>query len=73
MAYKISLVLHFPDEAPIQRARDFLLPLYQNAIVINGGQDNEERGFIELERCAHDEQERCETLARWEVGKGKVL
>jgi len=72
MAYKITLVLHFKDEAPIQKAKDFLLPLYQNAITINEGQDNEERGFIELEKCKHDEGEPCKKIGRWEVGRGKV-
>ena len=73
MAYKVNLVLHFDNEAPIQQARDLLLPLYQHAIVINEGQDNEERGYIQLEHCLHDEGGECVKLARWEVGKGRVF
>ena len=72
MAYKISLELHFEEEATIQQAKDQLLPLYQNAIVINEGQENEERGFIELQHCLHDIGEPCVKLARWEVGRGRV-
>ena len=72
--YRIRLDLSFPPEARqyAERIRDALLPLYQNAVVINEGGDNEERGYIEVERCGHRIGEACEVIARWEVGKGKV-
>ncbi len=52
--------------------RDLLLQALAVAVVINEGQDNEERGFIEIERCGHRIGESCEKIARWEVGRGKV-
>lgn len=77
MKPKLSLILHFNevDQSKMEQARDLLLPLFQRAVVINEGQDNEERGFIQVEKCYHDEVpvKPCEVVARWEVGKGRVL
>jgi len=55
------------------RIRDALLPFIQYGIVINEGGDNEERGFIDVEMCGHNIGEVCIRLARWEVGRGKVV
>ena len=75
MLKKISLVLHFPitNQTQMKKLRDAVLPLYQYAVVVNEGQLNEERGFIELEDCYHDEGGNCIKVGRWEVGKGKVI
>lgn len=72
--FRIRMDLAFPPEAKDRagQIRDLLLPLYQNAIVIN--EDGiEERGFIDIERCGHRLKLPCEQIARWEVGKGKVV
>ncbi len=53
--------------------RDLLLEALAVALVINEGQGNEERGFIDHERCGHRIGEPCEKVARWEVGRGQVL
>ncbi len=45
------------------------------AIVINEGQDNEERGYFEVEDCGHNETPPtpCVVIERWEAGRGKVI
>ena len=77
MKPKITLILHFneTDQDKLEQAKDLLLPLYQHAVVVNEGQDNEERGFIQVEKCYHDELPRkpCEIVGRWEVGRGRVI
>lgn len=45
----------------------------QKAVVIHEAEIEEERGFVELEDCYHDEGGPCNATARWEVGKGTVL
>ena len=54
------------------KVRDYILPLYKHAVVINPDAPNEERGYVEVENCGHDEAKPCKIIARWEVGKGKV-
>lgn len=77
MKPKLIVTLHFPEVAlnKLDEAKDLLLPLFQQAVVINEGQENEERGFIVFEKCYHDQTptEACEIIARWEVGRGKVI
>jgi len=55
--------------------RDALLPFLQHGVVINEGKIEEERGYIEIERCGHrlDPPQGCEVIARWEVGHGRVI
>ena len=53
--------------------RDALTPFIKHGVVINEGEENEERGFIKVERCGHRLKEKCTVLARWEVGRGKVI
>ena len=45
------------------------------AVVINEGQDNEERGYFEVQDCRHDEvpPAPCVVTERWEAGRGKVI
>ena len=75
MLKKVSLTLHFPitNQAQMEQLRDAVLPLFLHAVVVNEGQPNEERGFIELEDCLHDEGGSCTLIARWEVGRGRVI
>lgn len=73
--FRIRMDLNFPPEAInyADQIRDALAPFIQHGIVINEGKVNEERGFIEIERCGHRLEIDCEILARWEVGRGRVL
>ncbi len=45
-----------------------------NAIIINEGQENEERGYFEVEDCGHNDvpPTLCVKAERWEAGRGKV-
>lgn len=77
MKPKITITLHLPEAAlgKLDEMKELLLPFFTNAVVINEGEENEERGFIELGKCYHDETptQPCEKIARWEVGRGKVI
>lgn len=77
MKYTIKVSLHYPEGVRNheQAVRDALTPLFQNSVIINEGEDNEERGFILVQKCYHDETptKPCEEIARWEVGRGKVI
>lgn len=61
----------YPEK--LAELRALLLQALDVAVIINEGQDNEERGFIDVERCGHRIGEPCERLTRWEVGKGQVF
>jgi len=78
MKYRIKMDLSFPDEATLtdlENARALIAPLFQASVVVNEGEDFEERGFVELEKCFHDETpiKPCVILERWETGRGKVI
>ncbi len=47
----------------------------QDAIVIKEGTSGEERGFILVQDCFHDESPvgNCSPIERWETGRGQVL
>lgn len=44
-------------------------------VVINEGQDNEERGYFSVEGCLHDETPSgpCVVIEKWETGRGQVI
>lgn len=75
--YRIRMDLTFPPAAAqyIDQIRDALLPLYQNALNIHNGDPNAEISYIEIERCGHrlEPPQPCEVIARWEVGRGRVI
>ena len=73
--WRIKMDITLPLEAQnhTDQIKDALLPFLQYGVVINEGQDNEERGYIEVERCGHRLKLPCDKIARWEVGKGKVI
>lgn len=77
MLIRVRLDLAFPitNQSQAEQLRDALIPFTQYAVVIKEGANNEERGFIDVEKCYHDESptKPCEKVARWEVGKGKVI
>lgn len=53
--------------------RDLIEPFVQSAKNINVGKDNEETGYVSVERCGHSTGQPCEVIERWEVGKGRVI
>ncbi len=73
--YRIRMDITLPPQAVdhADQIRDALIPFLQYGIIINEGEDNEERGYIGVEKCGHRIDEPCETIARWEVGRGRVL
>lgn len=73
--FRIRMDITLPPEAENHRdkIKDALLPFMQYGVVINEGLPNEERGYIDIERCGHRIGEPCDKIARWEIGKGKVL
>ena len=73
--FRLKVDLNFPPEVVqyVERLRVMLVQLYTHAVVINEGQGNEERGFIEIQRCGHEIGEPCEKIARYEVGRGRVF
>ena len=73
--FRLRMDITIPSQAQnyIPQIRDALTPFLQYGVIINEGQDNEERGYISVERCGHRVGEPCEVLARWEVGKGQVI
>jgi len=72
---RIRMDLVLPPEATEHRdaIRDALTPFLKYGIVIHEGTANEERGFIEVEACGHRTGDSCEIVARWEVGRGRVI
>lgn len=66
MFYRIRLDLAFNGENPPRDVLDKVEDHLKDAIVINPGMINEERGFILLEKCYHDEDpsKPCEVLEK---------
>lgn len=62
---------NYPEK--LAEVKDLLIKALDLAVIINEGQDNEERGFFEVERCGHRIDEPCEVILRYEVGKGQVI
>lgn len=73
--FRIRMDITLPPEAATyaDQIRDALSPFLQHGVVIHEGLPNEERGFIDVERCGHRIDESCERIARWEVGRGRVV
>ena len=55
MFYRISIDLAFHKEASINAIQKTALDHLKSAVIINEGMLNEERGFIMLQECYHDE------------------
>lgn len=70
---RLRMDLTFENEDPLNDLVEEAVRRYMSALVINEGQDNEERGFFSLEDCHHDTGEPCEITDRWEAGRGKVI
>ena len=76
MIYTIDLRLAFEDYDSLNDLLEEAERRISQAVIINEDKANEEIGFLEIRKCYHDEDARTtpdEILARWEVGRGKVL
>ncbi len=74
MYKRIRINLAFNTEDPRGDIKEEVLRHLADAVVINEGGIEEERGFIELEDCNHNSpNEPCIITDRWEVGRGKVI
>jgi len=73
--FRIRMDITLPPEVAdhADAIKNALTPFLQYGVIINEGQSNEERGFIDVERCGHRIEEPCEVIARWEVGRGRVI
>ncbi|MBA7696793.1 hypothetical protein ES703_105445 [subsurface metagenome] len=69
MYYALTLSLAFKQKTIPDKAAAAVKYLIDNAFIVNPRQDDEERGFIELARCYHDESPHrdCKRLKRWDV------
>jgi len=55
MIYRITIDLAFENEAPIKAIKNTALDHFPKAVTINPGGEQEERGYIKLLHCYHDE------------------
>lgn len=55
MLYRIRLDLAFTDRDPAQDILDKARDHIDEAVIINPGQPNEEKGFLDMEECYHDQ------------------
>ncbi|MBA7715053.1 hypothetical protein ES703_124091 [subsurface metagenome] len=69
MFYRLRIDLAFTTIPSPDKARLYAKKLLSQAVVINPGEPNEERGYITLERCHHDElpSQPCEILFNHQV------
>lgn len=71
---RIRLDITFPaGSAKANELIDAIEPFIRLARNINVGKDNEETGYLSVEDCGHSTGQPCKVIARWEVGKGKVI
>jgi len=69
MFYRIRIDLAFDQQPPPGRIKELAATMLAQAITINPGKVNQERGFILIEKCYHDESpvKPCEVLAMLET------
>jgi hypothetical protein len=69
---RLDLSFNLADQAQVDALRESLVPFAAKAVNVKQGTDNEERGFISIEHCGHDQTPpaACKVIAMWEVGKG---
>ena len=78
MIHQVRITVFIEDMTKTDmQALEQLVKLYAaKAVNINEGSDNQEVSFAELRECHHDDPDRYTPdviLARWEVGRGRVL
>ena len=73
--FRVTMSITLPPETEkyATEIRQALTPFLKWGVVINESKENEERGFIQVERNGHRVGKECTVLARWEVGKGQVI
>lgn len=64
MIYRIRIDLAFINPGVYEGLKGHALGILDKAIVINQGEPDEERGYIQIEQCHHDEDPNlpCELL-----------
>jgi len=69
MFYRIKIDLAYPEELNPKAILAHAKSLMPQAVLINPGQPNEERGYIILEECYHDEDptKPCQVTENWQV------
>lgn len=69
MFYRIRVDLAYPSDTNPKSILAHTKSLMPGAIIINPSQPNEERGYIVLEHCFHDEQPNkdCVVVESWQV------
>ena len=77
MLYQLGLNGHLPEKAIdyVNKIRDVVTPIFKAMVVVNEGKDTEERGYFEIIESHHDTNPTtpCKVLARYEVGRGRVI
>ena len=73
--YRVRIDLCFSpgQKAKADQLKALIESFLTSAVLINGEKPNEERGFIDVERCGHRLGLACDKLERWEVKRGKVI
>jgi len=68
MKYRLDITLFLDDRIEAEKIRDALIVLKRLFRTINKGLDTEEKSFIRLHKCYHDEDpsKPCEDLFYWE-------
>ena len=72
IAYETNLEGEAPElNDLVEEARRRILA----GVVINEGEDNEERSYFSVEDCSHNETPLtpCVVTEKWEAGRGKVI
>lgn len=66
MFYRVQMTLAFPERKEAEKSIEKALDIIGYAVVIHPGEINEERGFILIEKCYHDEDppKPCEVVYR---------
>lgn len=65
MFYRVRIDLAYPQDTNPKAIEAHTKPLMAQAVIINPGQPNEEKGYITLEKCYHDEDpaKPCEIIS----------
>lgn len=56
MFYRLVVNLNFSDQTDADDVYDKALDALELALIVNPGQDTEERGYLEIQQCFHDEE-----------------
>ena len=70
---RIDLCFDPKQKAKADQLKALIEPFLAGAVVINEILPNEERGYIDVERCGHRLGLACDKVERWEVKRGKVI